>query len=160
MTRRHLALIVSAVVVASILVLVGRSESNTDVHATNSRIARIFGLVGGDLDARLNAYRPTPKFGCFLYRFGRSNPYGIEICVDEAGRVVETIDRRNGAEHIASLRYEPSESTVHVDVTRLVAILHHRDPILYPASVRLLPLSSSDLGPIVLPKARKATRQR
>jgi hypothetical protein len=141
----------AGVIAAAILVAVGRSEGSTDVNATNARIQRTVALVGENMGARLNAYRPTPMFGCFLYRFGALNPYGVEICVDEQGRVVETIDRRNGAEHIASLRYEPSDARVRVDLPKLIAILHARDPKLYPASLRQLPLSSADLGPIVLP---------
>jgi hypothetical protein len=152
-STKRIGIAVFVAAVAVILAAVGRSESATDVKATNARIRATFDLVGGDLGARLNAYRPTPMFGCFLYRFGARNPYGVEICVDERGDVVETIDRRNGAEHISSLRYEPSKATTHVDISKLVGILHRRDPRQYPATLPLLPLSSADLGPIVLPKA-------
>ena len=153
MSTKRVGAVVLVAAVAVILIAVGRSESATDVNATNARIRATFDLVSGDLAARLNAYRPTPMFGCFLYRFGARNPYGVEICVDERGKVVETIDRRNGAEHISSLRYEPSKAATHVDISKLVTILHRRDPRRYPATLRLLPLSSADLGPIVLPKA-------
>jgi hypothetical protein len=152
-STKRIGIAVFVATAAVILAAVGRSESATDVKATNARIRATFDLVSGDLGARLNAYRPTPMFGCFLYRFGPRNPYGVEICVDERGDVVETIDRRNGAEHISSLRYEPSKATTHVDISQLVGILHRRDPRQYPATLPLLPLSSADLGPIVLPKA-------
>jgi hypothetical protein len=144
------ATVALVVAVAAVLVVVGRSESATDVNATNARIRSTFDLVSGDLGARLSAYRPTPSYGCFLYSTGRRNPYGVEFCADERGEVVETIDRRDGAEHIASLRYDPGKSTTHVDIAKLLAILHRRDPRHYPATLRLLPLAA-DLGPIVLP---------
>jgi hypothetical protein len=143
---------VGVAVVCFGLVLVGRSEAGRETRHENDQMRKTLAMVSPNLGERLSYYRPTPWFGCFIYGFGSLDPFGVEICVDDQGRVIETIDRRRGAEHIASLRYEPSAARVHLDVRRLLGLLHRRDPKRYPSSLRTLPLASTDLGPQELPR--------
>ena len=66
----------------------------------------------GSLDSpTLDSYRTgLVPFDCLLYRRG-ANPYALELCIDEQGRLVEALDRRHGL-RFWSLREEPQRSTI------------------------------------------------
>ncbi len=69
----------------------------------------------GRLDSQnLHGFRIFVNFQCLVYRRGR-NAFALELCVDDAGRVVEAIDRRSGEPSIWSLRDDPTASEVLVD---------------------------------------------
>jgi hypothetical protein len=139
-TRRAVATIAaSALVVALALVLVGRWEAGRRADEENAGMRRVLAAVG-ELDSpTLSAFRMLGDFQCLLY--GRDgNLVALELCVTPGGRVVEAIDRRgSGDPEIASLRDDPSRSTVRVDRAevdrllvrmgvppRLVAAAHER----------------------------------
>jgi hypothetical protein len=107
------ALGVAAALVA--LIPVGRWERS---RRARDQVAGMRGVVAavGPLDSRsLDAFRHFQQFDCLLYKRGR-NPFALELCVDPAGRVIETIDRRgSGDPKIWSLRDDPTRSTLRVD---------------------------------------------
>jgi hypothetical protein len=113
---------VALVMLAVVLVLVGRLERRHHADIQNDRIQRVLAAVG-ELDGpTLDAYRERSDFDCLIYKRGK-NPYALELCVDAAGRVVEAIDRRFGRPRIGSLREETSLATHRVsrsEVERLV----------------------------------------
>lgn len=118
--RRAVAALLTAAVVGA-LVVAGRFEGERRADAEIQGMARTLRAVGA-LDAdSLSAYRVLPAFDCLLYRRG-SNTFALEVCVDDAGRVVETIDRR-GERQFHSLRDDPGASTLRVDRSEVDRLL-------------------------------------
>lgn len=150
---RRLWILLGVAAAAVVLVAVGRAERSHDLGRRNAEIRRIRALVDTNLGAHLNAYRTTPAFGCFLYG-SKAEPFGIELCFDDSGRIVEAIDRRDPEHvHIATLRFDTGAATSKVDTTRLLALLKQRDPKRY-GSVQSLPFGP-DRGPIPFPQRTK-----
>jgi hypothetical protein len=113
--RRRIALLaVAALVVAVVLVFVGRWERQHRADDQNRGMRRVARAIG-PLDQRsLDAFRHLGEFDCLLYKRGK-NPFALELCVDHSGRVVETIDRRGSTPKIWSLRDDPARATIRVD---------------------------------------------
>jgi hypothetical protein len=115
LSRRRLgALALATLAVLAVLVLVGRWEGD---RRADEQIRGMRGVLEdiGPLDQpRLEAFRYLENFQCLAYRRG-SHPLALEVCVDEDGRVIETIDRRHATPRIWSLRDDRSRSTVRVD---------------------------------------------
>ncbi len=123
--RSRSALVVALVgaVLLVALVVAGRWEDRRWAEGQVRGMARVLSLVGPLDSPSLSGYRRLPAFDCLVYRRGE-NPFALEVCVDPAGRVVETIDRRRFDRAISSLRADPEASTLHVDrreVDRLLA---------------------------------------
>ena len=97
-----------------VLVLLGRWEGDRRADAEVAGMAETMASVGPLDSASLSGYRILSGFDCLVYRRG-DNPYALELCVDDDGRVVETIDRRRFARRIHTLREEPEASTLRVD---------------------------------------------
>ena len=79
----------------------------------------------GPLDSPSPTGRVLEGFDCLVYGRGDVR-FALEVYVDDDGRVVETIDRRHGERHIASLREDPAGSTIRVDralVDRLLRMM-------------------------------------
>lgn len=120
--RLALATVVLAIALAA-LVPLGRWERTHAAGEEMTGMRRTLGLVG-PLDSRsLSGYRVLPGFDCLTYRRG-TNPFALELCVDSAGRLVETVDRRTATRRISSLREDPTRSTIHVDRTEVDRLLH------------------------------------
>jgi hypothetical protein len=103
-----------ALVLAVLLVAVGRWERARHIDRERDGLRRVVALVGALGNPSLDAYRVSlVPFDCLLYGRG-GNPYALELCVDAEGRVVEAFDRRRGL-HFWSLREEPDASNVRVD---------------------------------------------
>jgi hypothetical protein len=82
----------------------------------------------GPLDqTSLAGYRRLGTFDCLLYRRG-SDPFALEVCVDPGGRVVETIDRRQGDPRVWSLREDRVHSAVRVDRAEVDRLLRRMRP--------------------------------
>lgn len=109
-------------VVAALLVLVGRWERGREIHRQVRGIERIEALVGPLDNRSLSGFRVLAGFDCLTYGRGR-NPFALELCIDPAGRVVEAIDRRTTRRRIYTLRFAPSTSTVRVDRARVGRLL-------------------------------------
>jgi hypothetical protein len=126
MSARRLVLVsVGACVVLVVVVLIGRWEADRRAETQSRGMARMVARVGSLDDQTLDAFRYLGAFQCLVY--GRNgNPVALELCVDSAGRVVETIDRTGPEPRIWSLRDDPERSTVRVDraeVDRLLRMM-------------------------------------
>jgi len=104
---------VAALVVLGLLVAIGRWERDRWVRSQVHGMERTRAAIGPLDSSSLIGYRVLPEFDCLVYRRGR-DPYALELCVDGAGRVVQTIDRRRGRTYY-SLQAEPTASTFRVD---------------------------------------------
>ena len=133
--RRALPPVLIAAVVCLLLVPIGRAER---AHRARTQVAGMRQVVQqvGALDGpALDSYRYLSlHFECLLYRRGR-DPFAFELCVDGAGRVVETIDRRTAPKpRIHSLRDDATRSTLYVDRSEVTRLLHELNLSLPPES--------------------------
>jgi hypothetical protein len=104
----------AALVLAVALVVVARWERARHADDANDGIERVYEAVGA-LDApNLEGFRMLEEFQCLIYRAG-GRMYGLELCVDWEGRVVEAFDRRGDSVRISSLREDPELARVRVD---------------------------------------------
>lgn len=150
--RGRIALTLAALLVAAAaLALVGRWESERAVRRELREMRHVLDLVGPTLTARTpSAYRPAEEFACLDYRTSKQEPFGLELCFDAEGRLVETIDRRGSGIRIGSLREQPEASTIRVGVDTVLRALRSAAPKQFPAEVHELPIGGPDLGPIEL----------
>ena len=110
-----------AVIVAVALVAVARWERDRHADEQNAGIERVHETVGS-LDAEtLEGFRMLQEFQCLIYR-ANGRKFGLELCVDWDGRVVEAIDRRDGVQ-IWSLREDPELTRVRVDRDRFERVI-------------------------------------
>ena len=70
-------------------------------------MARVLGEIGPLDQPEVSGYRRMTIFDCLTYRRGE-NPFALELCVNAQGRVIETMDRRNGEPDVWSLREIPA----------------------------------------------------
>jgi len=106
------------------LIPVGRWERDRHARHELAGIRRVMAAVGPLDQPALDAYRVGvgPAMDCLLYKRG-SNPFALELCFDDAGRVIEAIDRRGSRPRISSIREDPSASTVHIDRAKALALI-------------------------------------
>ena len=115
MTARRAALVAAAGLgVAVLLVAVGRWEADRHAREQNEGMARVLGEIGPLDQPEVSGYRRMTIFDCLTYRRGE-NPFALELCVNAQGRVIETMDRRNGEPDVWSLREDPGKATNRVD---------------------------------------------
>lgn len=119
--RAAAAAVLGAVVLAA-LVALGRWEAEQRVEAEVEGMARTLAAVGALDSPSLTGYRVLHAFDCVVYRRGETR-FALEVCVDEAGRVVETIDRRGSEHRVHSLRDDPDASTLRVERALVDALL-------------------------------------
>jgi hypothetical protein len=120
-TSRTLRIAVAAIVVAAILVVVGRWEGARSTRAEAARIDEVVAAAGPIDGQKLVGYR-LAELDCLLYRAGK-NPYALELCFDPRGRLVEALDRRKGGDpRIGTLRYDPGAAPVVVPPERLLSV--------------------------------------
>jgi len=123
--RRKLLLATAGVVlVLLVLAAIGRAEAAHRGREQSRGIARLAAEIGSLQTPALDSYRYfSEDVQCLLYKAG-GDPFALELCVDEAGRVIEAIDRRSAPEpRIWSLRDDPTRSSVHVDRAELNRLL-------------------------------------
>lgn len=120
--RRQIALGAAALLALAVLALFGRAERARHDRAELRGMRAVVRAVGTLDSPALDSYRTgLVPFDCLLYRRG-TNPYALELCIDEQGRLVEAIDRRHGL-RFWTLREEPQRSTIrfdHAEVERLL----------------------------------------
>jgi len=148
----RIALLLAGLLLVAVgLALLGRWEGDRAVRGELREMRRVLDLVGPTLTARApSAYRPAETFACLAYRTSKEEPYGLELCFDAEGRLVETIDRRGSGIRVSSLREEPETSGIRVGVDTVLSALRSAAPQRFPATVRALPIGVPDLGPITL----------
>jgi hypothetical protein len=148
MSRR--TLVVGAVAAAAILALipVGRWERQHRADVEMRGMEKVLAAMG-PLDEKrcpatsaspsscLKGFRVLANFDCLVYQRG-GYPYALEVCADDDGRVIETIDRRSGDPRISSLRDDPTSSDVRVDRREFDRLL-----VRMGVPARLLPTTSS-----------------
>jgi hypothetical protein len=112
---RWVAAAAGLVVVAALLVAVGRRERSGWVDRENGAIARIRAAVGPLDNPSLDAFREHYDFRCLAWRRG-GTVYALELCFDGSGRVIEALDRRAQPRLVyGSLRAEPSAARTRID---------------------------------------------
>jgi hypothetical protein len=114
---------VGVVVLAVALVVVGRWEEARSTHDEVRQMRLVVSAVGDLTRRRPTGYRLGPP-DCLAYATPK-NLYGLQICFDRSGRIVETVDRRPTQPKYASLVYDPALSTLRVSpalVARLFAL--------------------------------------
>jgi len=107
------------------LIPIGRWEARRHARHELAGIRGVLRAIGPYDQPSLDAYRQgvgNPGLDCLLYRRG-TNPYALEFCFDGAGRVVEGYDRRGTSPRIWSIREVPASSDIHVDRSRLEALI-------------------------------------
>ena len=123
MTRGRVLVAAAAVAALVALIPVGRWERTRHAERQMSGVREVWNAVGGRLDAPgLSGYRLMGTFNCVTYRRG-GHDFGLELCVDPEGRVIEAIDRRGDEPEIWSIREDPTRSTLRVDPDELSRLL-------------------------------------
>jgi hypothetical protein len=103
-----------ALVALGALVAVGAWERGRRADRESAGMRSVLEQVA-PLDSQdLRGFRIFVNFECLVYKRGR-NDFALELCVDDDGRVVEAIDRRDGTAEVWSLRDDRSRSKVVVD---------------------------------------------
>jgi hypothetical protein len=115
MSRRRLVLGAAAVVVLLFaLVPVGRWERTRHVDRQLSGMRRVVAAVGPLDSPSLAGYRRLRTFDCLTYRRDL-DPFALELCFLDDGRIVEAIDRRSGDPKIWSLRDDSTRANIRAD---------------------------------------------
>ena len=109
---RRVVLIALVALVA--LVPIGAWERERRADGESAGMRSVLEEVGPLDSKELRGFRIFANFDCLVYERGR-NDFALELCVDDHGRVVEAIDRRDGTPEVWSLRDDPSKSEVVVD---------------------------------------------
>jgi hypothetical protein len=117
---RRIVLIAAVVLIA--LIPIGAWERERRADGESAGMRTVLEEVG-QLDTEdLRGFRIFANFECLVYGRGR-NDFALELCVDDSGRVVEAIDRRDGTAEVWSLRDDPSRSEVVVDRSEVNRLL-------------------------------------
>ena len=123
--------LVGAVVLGA-LVAIGAWERERRADRESVGMRSVLEEVGPLDSPDLRGFRIFVNFECLVYKRGR-NDFALELCVDDQGRVVEAIDRRDGTAEVWSLRDDRSRSKVVVDrgeVNRLLRRMNVPDEFL------------------------------
>ena len=112
MKRRVIVTAVATVVLAGLLVAVGRWERERAVRRENAGLAAVFAAVGPLRTARPTGWRIGPP-SCVAFSTPQ-NALGLQLCFDAQGRLVESVDRRGAQPVYSSLVDEPSAAKIRV----------------------------------------------
>ena len=125
-------IVLVGVVVLVALVPIGAWERERRADDESAGMRSVLQQVGPLDSPDLRGFRIFANFECLVYERGR-NDFAFELCVDDRGRVVEAIDRRDGTPEVWSLRDDPSRSEAMVDrgeVNRLLRRMNVPDEYL------------------------------
>ncbi len=125
-------IVLVAVVVLVALVPIGAWERERRADEESAGMRSVLAEVGSLDSQDLRGFRIFANFDCLVYERGRDD-FALELCIDDRGRVVEAIDRRDGNPEVWSLRDDPSKSEVLVDrreVNRLLRRMNVPDAYL------------------------------
>jgi hypothetical protein len=104
----------ACVVAALVVVFVGRRERAAERRTNLDGIAYLRALVGSSLD-NADDYRVGGGLYCLLYKKG-GRVFGVELCVDRYGRLVEAVDRRGSMPVFYTVTAEPSVAPLRLDL--------------------------------------------
>lgn len=100
----------ASVLVCISVIALGRWEEQHSARVEVARMQRVLTAVGPLATAQVTGYRiDNPR--CLAYSTPE-NRFGLQLCFDPVGRLVETVDRRGAQPVYASLNYQPSLSTI------------------------------------------------
>lgn len=122
LVRRIAFLALAGAALVGALALLGNLERERRADRESDGMSRVLDAVGKLDSPNLHGFRLFVHFDCLVYKRGR-NGFALEVCVDDSGRVVEAIDRRNGDPSIWSLRDDPTKSSVRVDPAEVNRLL-------------------------------------
>ena len=94
--------------------VIANYERSTRADEQSDGMRAVLAEVGSLDSPDLRGFRIFVHFQCLVYERGR-NDFALEVCIDEEGRVVEAIDRRDSTPVIWSLRDDRTRSDVVVD---------------------------------------------
>jgi hypothetical protein len=149
--RRRALLVVVCAAGAAVLVAAGRVERTSAASSQMNGMKHVLALVGPRWATTASAYRLAPVFDCLLYRVG-PDPYALELCFDESGRIIQAFDRRGNGSKLWSLRYDPSESTLREDPKTVLRAFVAVGAA--PKGASSIPLGQFDHGPVLASPAR------
>jgi hypothetical protein len=101
---------IGVVALGGALVMAGRWEEHRAAQHEMREMRLVLAAVGDMTRRRPTGYRVGPP-DCLTYATPQ-NLYGLQICFDRSGRVIETVDRRPPQPKYASLAYDPALSTL------------------------------------------------
>lgn len=113
MTRRSL-LGLALVLGAAAVIALGRWERDRYSTETSARMAAVASAVGPSIvDPSISDMFFAGPARCLTYAVGDA-VYGISLCFDSAGRLIETTDARGTTASFETLRFEPRLARVSV----------------------------------------------
>lgn len=114
--------VILGVALASVgLVLLGRWEEHHSARVENAGMEKVLRAVGPLKSAQPTGFRISNP-SCLAYSVPQ-NRYGLQLCFDPVGRLVETVDRRGAQPVYASLNYQPSLSTIRFPASFIARLL-------------------------------------
>lgn len=121
--RRLIAGVAAGALALLALIPIGRWEADRRAAKENAGMRAILAEVQPLDSPTLRTYRHLVGFDCLVYsRDG--HPFGLEICIDHQGRLIEAIDRRDpGDPTIWSLRDDPGRAGVRLDRARFLELV-------------------------------------
>jgi hypothetical protein len=141
---------VVAVIACACLVGIGRWETHRFETSEGARMAAVWREVS---QRQPVAFRLAAPVDCLDYAVGK-NPFGLEVCFDSAGRLVDVIDRRDASNSKRwSLRFDAGAAPVTVPPARLLALFHGLGALKGYSGPGFLPTPAADLGPTLPARA-------
>ncbi len=115
MTRRSLlGLGLALALCAAAVIALGRWERDRYSTETSVRMAEVASAVGPSIvDPSISDMFFAGPARCLTYAVGEA-VYGISLCFDSTGRLIETTDARGAAASFETLRFEPKLARVSV----------------------------------------------
>jgi hypothetical protein len=124
MKRAALVVVVAAAALA-VLAAAGRAERAHWIHTQRDGMNDVVQTIGGRFLVRTVSdvwdNNERPGISCVRYSYG-GDPYAMQLCFDQRGRMVEAYDERSGAVEIYDLHEEPAESRLRIDLAQLKQI--------------------------------------
>jgi hypothetical protein len=123
MSRRRLLVGIAVVCASVCMVVFGLHERSREQAEQRVAIAVIRAAIGPSLThPGPTDYVYLPGRTCLLWAAsGRS--YGLELCIDPRGRVIEGVDRRGATANFYSLVEEPEAARLHISPGLVAALI-------------------------------------
>jgi hypothetical protein len=139
---------IAVVALAAVLIAAGRYENARASSSQVDGMKHVLALVGPHWATKASAYRLAHGFDCLLYKVG-PDPYALELCFDQTGRIVEAVDRRdNTSPTFWTLQFDPAESTLRMNPAIVTAAFVKAGAI--PKGMAVIPVFSWDRGPTLV----------